>query len=143
MPKAIYGRQGTIVELTYIIQRVAGVYKSIRNRREKSHSTTSTLPTITSENFHISNASVSEGSLSDRLSTNDTNSIAGGTVGAGTKSNASPSYCSGFDGSDISSGNGRVQSSKQGVEIVSLSGPGGAGKSTLCNAVQNIARQHG
>ncbi|OBZ88971.1 Peroxide stress-activated histidine kinase mak2 [Choanephora cucurbitarum] len=143
LPKAIYGRQGTIVELTYIIQRVAGVYKSIRNRREKSHSTTSTLPTITSENFHISNASVSEGSLSDRLSTNDTNSIAGGTVGAGTKSNASPSYCSGFDGSDISSGNGRVQSSKQGVEIVSLSGPGGAGKSTLCNAVQNIARQHG
>ncbi|RCI00486.1 hypothetical protein CU098_005326, partial [Rhizopus stolonifer] len=143
LPKTIYGRQGTIVEMTYIIQRVAGVYKSIKNRREKSYSTGSTMPTITSENFHAGNASVSDEGLSDHLSNTDANSMIGGALGAGTKSNTSPSYCSGFEGSDISSGNGRVQAGKQGVEIVCLAGPGGAGKSTLCNAVQNVARQHG
>ncbi|KAF1799121.1 hypothetical protein V8B55DRAFT_1519445 [Mucor lusitanicus] len=142
LPKTIYGRQGIISEMTYIIQRVAGVYKSIRNRREKSYSTGSTMPTITSGgDFHASNASVSDG-LSDRLSNNEGSAL-GGTVGAGPKSNASPSYCSGFDGSDISSGNGRPHSSKQGVEIVSIAGPGGVGKSTVFNAVQNVARQHG
>jgi len=128
--------------MTYIIQRVAGVYKSIRNRRDKSYSTGSTMPTITSGgDFHASNASVSDG-LSDRLSTNEGSAL-GGTVGAGPKSNASPSYCSGFDGSDMSSNNGRPHSSKQGVEIVSIAGPGGVGKSTVFNAVQNVARQHG
>jgi len=142
LPKTIYGRQGIIGEMTYIIQRVAGVYKSIRNRRDKSYSTSSTMPTITSGgDFHASNASVSD-SLSDRLSNNEGSAL-GGTVGAGPKSNASPSYCSGFDGSDISSGNGRPHSSKQGVEIVSIAGPGGVGKSTVFNAVQNVARQHG
>lgn len=149
LPKTIYGRQGTIAEMTYIIQRVAGVYKSIRNRCEKSHSNGSTLPTITSE-FHASNASVSDGDLSDHLSNQGTGSSYNGNSGinlngTGTKSNASPSYCSGFDGSDISSGgNGRTQvRRKQGVEIVAISGPGGVGKSTIFGAVQNVARQHG
>lgn len=134
--------------MTYIIQRVAGVYKSIRSRRDKSHSPGSTLQTITSENFHTGNGSVSD-CLSDQCSTTD--SYNGGGVpsgvlssGAGVKSNASPSYCSGFDGSDISSGNGRIVGGhKQGVEIVSISGPGGVGKSTIFGAVQNVARQHG
>lgn len=151
LPKTIYGRQGTIVEITYIIQRVADVYKCIRNRREKTHSNGSTLPTITSENFHIaSNASVSDGDLSDRLSTHGSsysgnNASAINLSGTGTKSNASPSYCSGFDGSDISSsGNNRITGGhKQGVEIVAISGPGGVGKSTIFGAVQNVARQHG
>lgn len=144
LPKTIYGRQGIIGEMTYIIQRVAGVYKSIRNRRDKSYSTGSTLPTITSGgDFHASNASlsVSDG-MSDRLSNNEGSAL-GGTAGAGTKSNASPSYGSGFDGSDISSSNGRQHTNKQGVEIVSIAGPGGVGKSTVFNAVQNVARQHG
>ena len=144
LPKTIYGRQGIIGEMTYIIQRVAGVYKSIRNRRDKSYSTGSTLPTITSGgDFHASNASlsVSDG-MSDRLSNNEGSGL-GGTAGAGTKSNASPSYASGFDGSDISSNNGRQHTNKQGVEIVSIAGPGGVGKSTVFNAVQNVARQHG
>lgn len=143
LPKTIYGRQGIISEMTYIIQRVAGVYKSIRNRREKSYSTGSTMPTITSENFHAGNASMSD-DLSDRLSVHDENSATGVDGGcSGSKSNASPSYCSGFDGSDISSGNGTGQRRKQGVEIVAVSGPGGVGKSTIFNAVQNVARQHG
>ncbi|KAI7900513.1 uncharacterized protein BX663DRAFT_517888 [Cokeromyces recurvatus] len=142
LPKAIYGRQGTIVEMNYIIQRVAGVYKTMKNRKDKSYSTGSTLPTITSGgDFHISNASVSD-NTSDHLSGNE-GSVTNGAINTGTKSNTSPSYCSGFDGSDISSGNGRVQSIKQGVEIVCISGPGGVGKSTLFNAVQNVARQHG
>ncbi|KAI8638914.1 hypothetical protein BD408DRAFT_446418 [Parasitella parasitica] len=142
LPKTIYGRQGIISEMTYIVQRVAGVYKSIRNRRDKSYSTSSTLRTITSGGDpQASHASVSDG-LSDRLSFNE-GSIVGGTTGTGTKSNASPSYCSGFDGSDISSGNGRQHANKQGVEIVSIAGPGGVGKSTVFNAVQNVARQHG
>lgn len=131
--------------MTYIIQRVAGVYKSIRSRRDKSHSAGSTLQTITSESFHAGNASVSDG-LSDHCSAPDTSSYTGGVglSGIGSKSNASPSYCSGFDGSDISSGNGRVISGhKQGVEIVSICGPGGVGKSTIFGAVQNVARQHG
>ncbi|KAI9352389.1 hypothetical protein BD770DRAFT_445542 [Pilaira anomala] len=145
LPKTIYGRQGTIVEMTYIIQRVAGVYKSIRSRRDKSHSAGSTLQTITSESFHAGNASVSD-DLSDHCSAPDTSSFPGGVglSGIGSKSNASPSYCSGFDGSDISSGNGRVMNGhRQGVEIVSICGPGGVGKSTIFSAVQNVARQHG
>ncbi|KAI9487280.1 MAG: hypothetical protein EXX96DRAFT_552526 [Benjaminiella poitrasii] len=142
LPKTIYGRQGTIVEMNYIIQRVAGVYRSLKNRREKSYSTGSTLPTITSGgDFHASNGSMSD-NMSDHLSGNE-GSMINGTIIVGTKSNASPSYCSGFDGSDISSGNGKVQSIKQGVEVVCISGPGGVGKSTLFNAVQNVARQHG
>lgn len=145
LPKTIYGRQGIIVEMTYIIERVAGVYKSFRTRHNKSHSAGSTLPTITSENFHAGNRSMSDG-LSDHLSAADSSYAIGGVnlSGTGTKSNASPSYCSGFDGSDISSGNGRLSGAhKQGVEIVSLSGPGGVGKSTVFGAVQNVARQHG
>lgn len=142
LPKTIYGRQGIISEMTYIIQRVAGVYKSIRNRRDKSYSTGSTMPTITSGGeFHASNGSISD-SLSDRLSNNEGSAL-GGIGGTGPKSNASPSYCSGFDGSDISSSNGRQHSNKQGVEIVAVAGPGGVGKSTVFNAVQNVARQHG
>jgi Mrp family chromosome partitioning ATPase len=122
------------VELNYIIQRVAGVYKSInKNKREKSYSTGSTLPTVTSGDA----LSVSD-SMSDQLSNNE-------SLGhdLGSKSNASPSYCSGFEGSDISSGNGRSGHHKQGVEIVALSGPGGVGKSTLFNSVQNVARKQG
>ncbi|CEP08745.1 hypothetical protein [Parasitella parasitica] len=146
LPKTIYGRQAIISEMTYIIQRVAGVYKSIRNRRDKSYSTGSTLRTITSGGDpQPSSTSVSDG-LSDRLSFNEGSVVGGGVGGAtgtATKSNASPSYCSGFDGSDISSGNGRQHAHKQGVEIVSIAGPGGVGKSTVFNAVQNVARQHG
>lgn len=146
LPKTIYGRQAIIGEMTYIIQRIAGVYKSIRNRREKSHSVGSTLHTITSDNYQVGTASVSD-SMSDHCSIPDSGSYTGGGAilsGAGVKSNASPSYCSGFDGSDISSGNGRIAvGHKQGVEIVSLSGPGGVGKSTIFGAVQNVARQHG
>ncbi|KAI9259730.1 hypothetical protein EDC94DRAFT_542589 [Helicostylum pulchrum] len=148
LPKTIYGRQGIIVEMTYIIQRVAGVYKSIRSRRDKSYSAGSTLQTITSESFHTGNASVSD-CLSDQCSATDSynGGGSGGVVlssGIGVKSNASPSYCSGFDGSDISSsGNGRIAGHKQGVEIVSICGPGGVGKSTVFGAVQNVARQHG
>lgn len=139
LPKSIYGRQGTIVELNYIIQRVAGVYKSIKSRREKSYSTGSTLPTITSCDNEPSNLSVSD-ALSDHLS--NSGSALGHDIFA-TKSNASPSYCSNFEGSDISSGHGRTITHKQGVEIVALAGPGGAGKSTIFNTVQNVARKHG
>lgn len=144
LPKTIYGRQATIGEMTYIIQRVAGVYKSIRSRREKSHSTGSTLQTITSDHGG-GTASVSDG-MSDHCSVPDSSSYPGvGPVISAVKSNASPSYCSGFDGSDISSGNGRIASGhhRQGVEIVALAGPGGVGKSTIFGAVQNVARQHG
>ncbi|KAI8987483.1 hypothetical protein BDF20DRAFT_850535 [Mycotypha africana] len=161
LPKTIYGRQGTISEMTYIIQRVSGVYKSIRNRREKTYSTGSTLHTMTSASvaFNGTNtgstvnhsvlsgvgaSSIMSDDLSDRLSNNDTtSSIVAGTYGTATKSNASPSYCSGFDGSDMSSNHGRGPSSKLGVEIVAISGPGGVGKSTVFNAVQTVARQHG
>jgi ABC-type glutathione transport system ATPase component len=139
LPKTIYGRQGIISEMTYIIQRVAGVYKSIRNRREKSYSTGSIMPTTASENFHASSTSMSD-DMSDRLSSHEISSATG--IGTASKSNASPSYCSGFDGSDTSV-NGVNQKRKQGVEIVSVSGPGGVGKSTIFNAVQNVARQHG
>lgn len=142
LPKTIYGRQGVIGEMTYIIQRVSGIYKSTRNRRDKSYSG-STMPTITSDNFHVGNASMSD-NLSDHLSVHDTFSAPGVSgAGTGNKSNASPSYCSGFDGSDISSNNGTGHRSRQGVEIVSLYGSGGVGKSTIFNAVQNVARQHG
>lgn len=145
LPKTIYGRQATIGEMTYIIQRVAGVYKCIRSRREKSHSTGSTLQTITSDNFPGGGTASVSDSMSDHCSVPDSSSFTGGgNVLSAVKSNASPSYCSGFDGSDISSGNGRIASgNKQGVEIVALAGPGGVGKSTIFSAVQNVARQHG
>ncbi|KAI8374713.1 uncharacterized protein BYT42DRAFT_577365 [Radiomyces spectabilis] len=135
LPKTIYGRQSVVVEMTYIIQRVAGLYKSMRYRRERSQAAvSSTLPT---SDVTGSNASATE-SMSDMSSSHEVASI------IGTKSVASPSYCSGLDGSDVSSGTSRaIGSSKQGTEIIALYGPGGVGKSTLFNAVQNVARQNG
>ena len=96
--------------------------------------------------FHTGDGHSASDGMSDRLSVIE--SFAGGAHGlvSTTKSNASPSYHSGFDGSDISSNAGRPLingAQKQGVEIVAITGPGGVGKSTVFNAVQNVARQHG
>ncbi|KAI9021513.1 hypothetical protein CLU79DRAFT_703166 [Phycomyces nitens] len=131
LPKHVYGRQSMIVEMTFIIHRVSGVYKCLRHR-ERSYATSSSYPTT---DMHPSNNSTIESTES--VSIPDVVSITGG------KSNATPSYCSGLDGSDVSSttGRGASKSHKQGTEIIAVYGPGGIGKSTLLSAVQNVARQ--
>ncbi|CEG84927.1 Putative Serine/threonine protein kinase [Rhizopus microsporus] len=134
LPKVIYGRQPLIGEMTYIIQHVANVYKSARLRKDRSHGSASTLPTITSADDLMRHQALSDSASEAGLSNPELSSL-----NTGTKSNASPSYC----GSDISSGNGRIAAGKQGVEIICLSGPGGVGKSTLFNSVQSVARQEG
>ncbi|KAG1473267.1 hypothetical protein G6F56_001051 [Rhizopus delemar] len=134
LPKSIYGRQPLIVEMTYIIQHASHIYKSNRLKKERSQGSNSTLPTVTSANDlqnhqgDLSVCSSESGSANPDLS----------SLNNGTKS--TPSY---YSGSDISSGHGRLLSKKQGVEIVCLFGPGGVGKSTLCNVVQTTARQEG
>jgi hypothetical protein len=136
LPKAIYGRQPLIVEITYVIQHTASVFKSTGSKRDKSHGSGSTVPTITSASDLLHHQrTLSDSASETALSNHDLSSF-----NTGTKSNTSPSYCS---GSDYSGGNGRLTSGKQGVEIVCLSGPGGVGKSTLFNAVQTVARQEG
>lgn len=134
LPKTIYGRQPLIIEMTYIIQHTANVYRSARLKKERSHSSNSTLPTITSANDLVHQA-LSDSASEAGLSSPDLSSL-----NTGTKSNTNPSYCS---GSDISSGHGRLSGGKQGVEIVCLFGPGGVGKSTLYSAVRIAARQEG
>ncbi|EIE91775.1 hypothetical protein RO3G_16486 [Rhizopus delemar RA 99-880] len=136
LPKTIYGRQPLIVEMTYVIQHTASVFKSTGSKRDKSHGSGSTVPTITSASDLLHHQrTLSDSASETALSNHDLSSF-----NTGTKSNTSPSYCS---GSDYSGGNGRLTSGKQGVEIVCLSGPGGVGKSTLFNAVQTVARQEG
>ncbi|KAI9279158.1 hypothetical protein BY458DRAFT_503330 [Sporodiniella umbellata] len=143
LPKSIYGRQPLIVEMTYIIQHVSHVYKSSRAKKERSHGSNSTLTTITSADdliHHQSGASITSGSESDSLNPDFSSLNTGASLNTAPKSNTAPSY---YSGSDISSGQGKLAKKKQGVEIVCLSGQGGVGKSTLCNAVQTTARQEG
>lgn len=136
LPKTIYGRQSIISEATYIIEQYAGLYKSTRTRSRDKSSYANTNSTQMAA--YISNG----GSTADTMSDTSGRSSNGGL---GPKSNASPSYCSGLDGSDVSSTmNGRtVMGKKQYTTIVGLYGPGGAGKSTVMNAVLTTARQNG
>ncbi|CAO3666661.1 unnamed protein product [Rhizopus stolonifer] len=136
LPKTIYGRQPLIVEMSYIIQQTVTTFRS-RSKKEISHNSGSTVPTITSasESFHYQ-------SVSDSASVSETgmdNPELSGSC-SGVKSTTSPSFCS---GSDRSSGTARISGSKLGVVLVCLSGPGGVGKSTLFNSIQTVARKEG
>ncbi|KAF7722487.1 hypothetical protein EC973_003107 [Apophysomyces ossiformis] len=132
LPNQIYGRQNIIAEMTSIIQNVAAVYKSSIQRRHNTHYATSA---VLSE-YRTNSSSIAD-SVSEVSGVDSASELEG-------RSAASPSYCSGLDGSEESIANNRVISpKKQGVEIVAVYGPGGIGKSTLLGAVQNLARQNG
>lgn len=136
LPKTIYGRQPLIIEMSYIIQHTVTTFRS-RSKKEISHNSGSTVPTITSasESFHYQ-------SVSDSASVSETgmdNPELSGSC-SGVKSTTSHSFCS---GSDRSSGTARIHGLKLGVVLVCLSGPGGVGKSTLFNSIQTVARKEG
>ena len=121
----IYGRESVISEMTYIIERCAGLYKPPPRSLHSANS--SKLPTEID--------SLSDVASSDRGSSNGHRS-AGHT----------PSHVSGLDtNSDIAStSNANTRrGNRVGATIASIYGPGGIGKSTLFTAVQSTARQHG
>ncbi|KAI7853030.1 hypothetical protein BDC45DRAFT_174217 [Circinella umbellata] len=141
LPKTIYGRHALISEMTYIIERHVNTYKAVTGRnRERSNYGTNSSNTNSSTEFLTGNGGVH---MIDTLS--DTSSPESADNGE-RKSTASPSYCSGVDGSDISSSNTRMVhnvNGKQNTTLVAVYGAGGIGKSTLFNAVQSTARNHG
>lgn len=119
-----------ISEMTYIIERFVGLYKSTRSRLHGKSSSYATNSNSAARNQDSNNDSTGD-SMSDV---------------SGTKSTASPSYCSALDSSDVSSANSRhvaAVNSKQNTTIVAVYGPGGVGKSTVFNAVMTTARQSG
>ncbi|KAI9311978.1 hypothetical protein BX666DRAFT_2021136 [Dichotomocladium elegans] len=123
LPKAIYGRQPAISEMTYIIERTAGYYRTVSR------------PTISSNHSRF----MEYDTTSDILSLSEHSSYG--------KSISSPSLYSTLDTtSDLAStsnNTNRRANNRLGATIVGVYGPGGIGKSTLLTAVQPTARQHG
>ena len=119
LPKAIYGRQDLLSEMTFIVERCAGLYKPFRLRSKSKN--TSTPGTSTMDNLPelLSDTSGDTESNGDMIT---------------HKSTTSPSRCSvGIEGSEVSSLNGRVVggSSKTTTTIVGVYGPGGIGTNTF------------
>ncbi|KAI9491307.1 hypothetical protein BDB00DRAFT_833957 [Zychaea mexicana] len=133
LPKSIYGRQDIISEMTFKIERCAGLYKPMRLRSINSNNRTKTSSTGVTEVMR----DVLSDDVSDEAASN----------GDGTFiSTTSPSRCSnsGVEGSDVSSMTGRLAgTSRITATVVGVYGPGGIGKSTLLSAVQPTARKNG
>ncbi|KAI9494151.1 hypothetical protein BDB00DRAFT_819835 [Zychaea mexicana] len=135
LPKMIYGRQEVLSEMTFIIERCAGLYKSLGIRNS------SRSKAYTAAACHVSSAETATDLASD-ISKTDSNPDGIGCQ----KFTASPSYYSGaLDGSDTSSITSRivVNNTRVTTTIVGVYGPGGIGKSTLFTEVQSTARQNG
>ncbi|KAI9488872.1 hypothetical protein BDB00DRAFT_846468 [Zychaea mexicana] len=143
LPKTIYGRHHILSEMTYIIERHVNAYRTALARtRERSTQAASSNAGPSVEILNGSNGGAGG------INTIDTYSDTSAPESAdhGPKSTASPSYCSGLDGSDVSSSTSRAvqnTNARQSTTMVAVYGPGGIGKSTLFNAAQATARQHG
>lgn len=134
----MYGRDEVITDITNIVHRFAGHSRNVvRYQHDRSYATNTTSSRAVGYGAARSHSSMTD-SISDRSAPDVASLFA--------KSAESPSYCSGLDGSDMSStANGRQvgNKDKQGVTVIAVSGAGGVGKSTVLGAVQSMARQNG
>ena len=124
LPKHIYGRQDTISEMQFIIERCAALYNSVSRR---SHSGANAFGSgdiqidVTAEN-HAMNTILTTNNESYDMESNSQCSTGGvgGSSGHGAV---------GLDGSDMSSVNSQmfVNNGKVATTIVGVYGPGGIG----------------
>ncbi|KAI9264962.1 hypothetical protein BDA99DRAFT_604282 [Phascolomyces articulosus] len=141
LPKSIYGRQNSISEITFIIERCSGIYKPMRLRSSSNSNNDKNRSRVSNSAFGITDSTMHEilsDEASDRVTLNSD---------VAHRSTTSPSRCSaGIEGSEISSISGRLAASnsrKESATFVGVYGPGGIGKSTLFTAVKATARKNG
>ncbi|KAI9489180.1 hypothetical protein BDB00DRAFT_876728 [Zychaea mexicana] len=134
LPKHVYGRQGIISQMQYLIERGAAVYNSSAQRNR----------TRTSVIGGTETTSISEHNIIDTF--NEMYDLESSShCSTGNSGVANSVSAAGFDGNDASSVTRRmfVNNGKPASTLVGVYGPGGIGKSTLFTAVQPTARLNG
>ncbi|KAI9251841.1 hypothetical protein BDA99DRAFT_521318 [Phascolomyces articulosus] len=135
LSKHIYGRQDTISQMQFLIERCSALYNQITHRsRSKANGFRGSIQeTVIAENHAMDNTTAS-----DSYDVESNSQYSGGIGSGGVGPVA-------LDGSDVSSVSSRmfVNNGKTATTLVGVYGPGGIGKSTLMTTVQPTARQNG